>query len=142
MIKQQILEIVAQFLKPELILLYFSLTVAVALFWFNKFPTIHGFINFTNALNTKGGNILILTLMVVVSNSVAMKFIYFMVDLSIQGKLTKDNALGLAAFSYVTAQVSGAILGAWLKALSPQDIITTSGVIKSETKVETSPFTL
>jgi hypothetical protein len=123
----------AQFLKPEVITLLLSVVALAVLFWYGKLPSVASFVAFCNAINTRGGNIVLLTMMVFLFVTTAMKYVYFIVGLEVAGKFTKESALAMSGYSFITGGVTGLAIGAWLKALSPQDMPTPGTTTASTT---------
>src|ERR1039458_3059201 len=116
----------AQFLKPEVVALLLGIVAVLVLALYGKLRTVASFVTFCNAINTRGGNIVLLSFMVFLLVTMSMKYVYFLVGLEITGSLTKESALAMNGFTFITGGVTGLILGAFLKALSPQDMPTRS----------------
>lgn len=127
----------AQFFKPEVVAMLATIIAIGVLAGKGKLPTVASFITFCNAINTRGGNIVLLSLMLLIFNAAAVKYLYFVVGLEISGKLTKESAIALTGLTYVTGQICGNVMGAWLKALSPQDMPTPGSTTATTTSTVT-----
>ncbi len=104
--------------------------------YFKLLPSIEALRSTAEVLNTKGGNILLLTGMSMIFFFIGMRFIYWSVDMIIDGKLTADNAMALTGVSWVTGTVFGGAFGALLKTMTG-DSPTTTPTHSTETKTTT-----
>jgi len=127
----------AQFLKPEVVAMLLAIVAVLVLALYGKLPTVASFVTFCNAINTRGGNIVLLSFMVFLLVTMSMKYVYFLVGLEITGKLTKESALAMNGFTFITGGVTGLITGAFLKALSPQDMPTPGSTTASTSSTVT-----
>lgn len=96
-----------------------SLTWIAAFFWWkDKFPSIEGFKGFVELINTKGGNILVLLFFSLLGCFASIRMLYYLIQLSVDGKLQQDNSFALLAISFVTNTLTGAFIGAMLKTMT------------------------
>lgn len=93
------------------------------LWWFGRVPKIESIKQFFEALNTKGGNILILLVMSVVGAFATTRMFYYLVQLSVDGKLQQDNAYALMGLAFLTNQLTGAFIGALLKTMTGDALV-------------------
>ena len=82
------MQTLAQFLKPEVLVLLAVIIGLIVLAAKGKLPTVNSFVAFCNAINTRGGNIVLLTVMVFLFVTTSMKYV-----LAVTYKLAVD-ALG------------------------------------------------
>ena len=129
----------AQFIKPEVLVLLVVIIGLIVLAAKGKLPTVNSFVAFCNAINTRGGNIVLLTVMVFLFVTTSMKYIYFVIGLEVGGRLTGNDALALSGYSFITGAVTGLSIGAWLKALSPQDMPTPGSTTASTSSTVAAP---
>ena len=127
----------AQFLKPEVLAMLLTIGLLALLGWYGKLPSVESFVTFCNAINTRGGNIVLLSFMVFLLVTMSMKYVYFLVGLEVSGKLTKESALAMNGFTFITGGVTGLLVGAFLKALSPQDMPTPGSTTATTTSTVT-----
>jgi hypothetical protein len=128
--------------KPDFVLLLVCIGVMSAMWAKGKLPHMSSLVTLFNALNTRGGNIALLSLMVIVFTSTAMRYIYFIVGLEVAGKLTRESAVAMNGFTFVTGSVCGLAMGAWLKAMSPQDMPVPPGTTsRTTTSIEATTGT-
>lgn len=95
-----------------------ALFVGAFFWWKGKFPSIETFAKFIELINTKGGNILVLLLVSLIGTYTSVRFLYYIVQLSVDGKLQQDNSFALLAISFLTNTLTGAFIGAMLKTMT------------------------
>lgn len=106
--------------RDALLLLLF-VVLWVALIWTRRAPTADSWRAFVNVLDSRGGNILILLGGTIYSFRAAMRLFYHAIDLVVEGKLGKDDAILLMALTFVTGTVFGQFSGALMKTLHGKD---------------------
>lgn len=90
--------------------------------WFGKLPSINSIQGLATVLNTRGGNILILTFLTVAFSIAGIRLIYWGTMLALSGKIDmKDAILLLPGFGWVTGQLAGGVQGALLKTMTGED---------------------
>lgn len=95
-----------------------ALFAACFFWWKERFPSIEAFQKFIELVNTKGGNILVLLFMSLIGTFASVRFLYYIVQLSVDGKLQQDNSFALLAISFLTNTLTGAFIGAMLKTMT------------------------
>lgn len=88
------------------------------LIWKNKMPTIGGFRDFVNVVNSRGGNILVLGWLTLYSFRAAMRMFYHLMDLIAQGKLDGRDGVTQLFITFATAQAFGFFAGALIKTMT------------------------
>lgn len=86
--------------------------------WYGKLPSIDVFSKLMDLANTKGGNIFILSLFSAFGIFASVRMLYYLVQLSVDGKLQQDNSFALLSISFMTNTITGAFIGALLKTMS------------------------
>ncbi len=99
------------------------LAVWAALQWTKKLPTIQSVHQFTETLNTRGGNILILTMLMLFFFHKSIWLFTLLMDLSKPGVsgeplIRQDNAFALMALQFVTASAFGGASAAMYKTMT------------------------
>lgn len=87
----------------------------------NKLPSIEGVRALVGILNSRGGNILILTMLTLTFFQASMRWFYYVMGLLQSKSITPDNAVLIAGISFVTGTAFGSAIGALLSALTGQD---------------------
>jgi hypothetical protein len=105
------------FIWAEISVVLFAAWISV-FWWFGKMPSIQTFRAFVDSLNTKGGNILILLFFAIIGAFATVRMFYYLVQLSVDGKLQQDNAYALMGLTFLTNQLTGAFVGALLKTMT------------------------
>lgn len=90
--------------------------------WNGKLPTTESIQALATITATKGGNIIILVIMAMAFFFAGMRLIYYCLSLSIDGKLSTDNAVMMLAITFVTGTAFGATLGALLKTMTGENV--------------------
>ena len=126
-----------QFLKPETVILIFSLIAIAVFIWFKKYPPMEDIASLSNVLNSRGGNILVLIILSILFFQVGMKFMYYLMDLIVQNKLSPDNAMAMLGIQWCTGAAFGGAFGALLKTMTGEEVKQTGVQSTVETKVKT-----
>jgi hypothetical protein len=105
--------------------------------WHQKLPSTESIQNLATVLATKGGNIMILTGMGFVFFFAGLRLIYYCLSLSIDGKVSTDNAVMMLAITFVTGTAFGGTQGALLKTMTGENV--KSGDTVSSTVTVTTP---
>lgn len=132
--------------QSNIVGLVFTLVIfftIVLMQWNKKLPTIDSLNRLTSVLNARGGNILVLLILVVFFYASAMKFFYWTIERIMEGKLTADNALVATGVTFVTGTAFGMVLSPMLKAMTGEsstsrtsDILPSGGSVTTNTTTE------
>jgi len=76
--------------------------------------------------NTKGGIILLLWFTSMAFFLAGMRLIYWSVNMMIDGKISADNALVVACFSWVSGSAFGGTIGAMIKTMTGETVVAKS----------------
>ena len=85
--------------------------------WFGRLPSIETFAKLVDTIDTRGGNILILLFLGGFGMFASVRMLYYLVQLSVDGKLQQDNSFALLSISFLTNTITGAFIGALLKTM-------------------------
>ena len=99
-------------------MIWLFVLLLVFLAWHNKLPRVATVHEFFDALNSRGGNIVILGLMSIAFFKSAMQMFYWTMDKIVDGKVSADNAILLAGFSFVTGTAFGGSFSSMLKGMT------------------------
>jgi Na+/phosphate symporter len=99
------------------VLLLFWATFVV-MQWYGKLPKIQSIHDLVDLMNSRGGNLLILTIMVGGFFHAAMVLYFHVMSLYERKLITPDNALVSIGWSFVTGTAFGGAFGALLNAMS------------------------
>lgn len=99
-------------------LTFIGVAAFLVFWWFGKLPTIETFTKLVDTLNTRGGNILILLVLSAFGMFASVRMLYYLVQLSVDGRLQQDNSFALLSISFLTNTITGAFIGALLKTMS------------------------
>jgi hypothetical protein len=105
--------------------------------WHGKLPSAESIQSLATVMATKGGNILILTGMGFVFFFAGLRLIYYCLSLSIDGKVSTDNAVMMLAITFVTGTAFGGTQGALLKTMTGENVKSNDTV--SSTVTVTNP---
>lgn len=106
---------------PPLILL---IVIAVFL-WFDRLPSLTSIHGLAEIANTKGGIILLLYAMSLMFFFVGIRFGYWVISGSHEGKITVENGLVMAMFGFLTGSAFGGAFSAMLKTMTGDSTIGT-----------------
>jgi hypothetical protein len=120
------------------------LTTLVAMQWLGKLPKADSIQSLLAALNSRGGNILILSAFSVYFFHHSIKLFYMLLDMVRQQQLTQDNAFALMGLQFVTSTAFGGFSGALLKTMTGESskARTTDGVDGTTTSTSTTTSTV
>lgn len=104
---------------------FLMMAVFIVMWWFGKLPTIATIHGLAEIANTKGGIILLLYAMSFVFFYSGMRYSYWVMSKSQDGKLTTENALIMATFAFVTGSAFGGAFSAMLKTMTGDSTVTT-----------------
>ena len=90
----------------------------VILLWYKKLPAISSWHEFFNAVNSRGGNIVLLGILSIAFFRAAMQMFYWSMDKIVDGKLSADNAILLAGVTFVTGSAFGGAFSSMLKGMT------------------------
>jgi len=96
---------------------------AALLVWFSlqllgRMPKVKSVTDLVHAINSRGGNIVVLSASSVYFFSHSIRLFYFLLDMSKDGKIGQDNAFALMALQFVTSTAFGGSFGALLKTMT------------------------
>ena|SRR6185312_1670352 len=111
------------------------------MWWAGKFPSIETIHNLAELANTKGGIILLLYTMTFVYFLASVRFGYWVISRSSDGKVSTENALVLALFSFITGSAFGGSASAMYKTMTGDSIVTRNGGENGKTQTETTTVT-
>src|SRR5882757_1234764 len=100
------------------VLAYSIVVGAFALLWNDKMPSITSMMRLLAALNTKGGNLLMLSVFTSLFAIISIRTYLYIIDLSVNGKLNQDNTFALQAIAWVTGGLTTGFMGALLKTMT------------------------
>jgi hypothetical protein len=83
-----------------------------------RLPSPEGFDHFLGALNSKGGNIAILTLFTYISFVKASLMFYHLLDMVKANQLQQDNSFALMGLQFLTTSAFGLFAGALINTLT------------------------
>jgi len=94
------------------------MAAAFALIWTNRFPSLETIVKMLEALNTKGGNLLLLSFFTGLFAIISIRTFLYIIDLSVNGKMNQDNTFALQAIAWVTGGLTTGFMGALLKTMT------------------------
>lgn len=86
--------------------------------WNNKLPSTKSIQELMSTLNSRGGNIMILTFLSWAFFKVGMALFYNILDRIADGRITPDNAVVATSIAFVTGTAFGGAFGALLKTMT------------------------
>lgn len=93
--------------------------VLLAILQFAKrLPSREGAIDMIGALNSRGGNILVLAGLSIWFFQVGMKFMYYLIEMVSAKKLDDSNSLAMLGIQWITGAAFGGAFGALLKTMT------------------------
>lgn len=104
------------YLFPSAILL--TIVGLFILLWFDKMPSVESFTRLLEALNTRGGNILLLLAGTIIGAASSLRLFYYIIQLCVDGKLQQDNVYGIMSLTFITGTITGNFMGALLKTMT------------------------
>lgn len=107
----------------------------VVMLWNKKLPSSRDLHDFLGALNSRGGNILILGAMSIAFFRTAIQVFYWAMDKMVDGKLSADNAILLSCLTFVTGTAFGGAFSSMLKGMTGDN----SKSRESDTKAPMTP---
>lgn len=96
-----------------IVLIWFSV-----FWWFEKIPSVDSIKKGLGVLDTKGGNLAILTAFSFIGIFASIRLMYYILQLSVDGKLQQDNSFALLTVQFMTNTITGGFIGALLKTMS------------------------
>ena len=89
--------------------------------WYGKLPHLQSIIDLITAANSRGGNILILSVASIYFFSHSIRLFYLLMDYSKDGKIGQDNAFALMGLQFATSTAFGGAFGALLKTMTGEN---------------------
>ena len=86
----------------------------------NKLPTPEGFEHFLSALNSKGGNILILSVFTYIFSIQTIRWFYRLLEMVAEHQLNEANAIATLGAQFLTTTAFGMFAGALISTLTGQ----------------------
>lgn len=110
------------------------LVIYAILAWKRVLPSVESIRQFAAVLDSKGGNVIILSAFSIIFFASAMRLVYYLLENTKDGKIDVSNAIIMSALQFVTGGAFGGAFASLLKTLTGQE----SGLAasKSETKTE------
>jgi hypothetical protein len=103
---------------------YFPLIMAVltaaffVFWWFGKLPSPHQISEILELVNTRGGNICLLLGGTLVGAGASLRLFYYIIQLSVDGKIQQDNVFSIMSLTFITGTITGNFMGALLKTMT------------------------
>ena len=93
--------------------------IIIAVFgWFGKLPSISQMREAMELINSRGGNILLLLAATIIGTGASLRLFYYVIQLSVDGKVAQDNVFAIMSLTFVTGTVTGNFQGALLKTMT------------------------
>lgn len=89
-----------------------------AMAWTNRLPSLETIVKLLEALNTKGGNLMLLSFFTGLFAIISIRTFLYIIDLSVNGKMPQDNTFALQAIAWVTGGLTTGFMGALLKTMT------------------------
>lgn len=90
-----------------------------ALFWwYGKLPSVSQTRELLDLVNSRGGNIILLLLATIIGAGTSLRLFYYVIQLSVDGKLAQDNVFAIMSLTFVTGTITGNFQGALLKTMT------------------------
>lgn len=96
-----------------------ALVIYLALAFKNKLPTVESFGKFVSLVDSRGGNILLLTILSYIFFRSSMHLAYYL--MALPEEVSKATTISTAAFSFASGTAFGGAFGALLKSLTGQE---------------------
>lgn len=96
----------------------FFVSLWVFMQWHGRLPSTDSIQEFITMLNSRGGNILVLTCLSMYFFKYAVYLFFHLLQLTREGKITPDNAFALMAVQFLTTTAFGGFSGALLKTMT------------------------
>lgn len=106
-------------------LLFVMAVIFGVMWWFGKLPSIAMIHGLAEIANTKGGIILLLYVMCFSFFYSGMRYVYWVMAKSQDGKLTVSDGLIMAGFAFVTGSAFGGAQAAMLKTMTGDSTVST-----------------
>ena len=100
---------------------FLFILIVATMQWFGKLPSIRSVEDLAQVLNSRGGNILVLAIFSFIFFITAIRFTYWVIGHSIDGKLTVENSVAMAAFTWITGSAFGGAFTSMVKAMTGSD---------------------
>jgi len=108
----------------DLVALFLIFFTIVAMQWRHKLPEPWVLKQYLSAINDRGGNILVLSLMSAWFFAVSVRIFYYAFELLANKRLDPDNAILLMGVQFVSNSAFGMCFGALLKTMTGSDSMT------------------
>lgn len=96
--------------------------VALVLFfllaWFKRLPNVEAMTKFMESLNTKGGNLLVLSFFTLVFGITSIRVFLYLLDLSVHHLIDTNNTYALQFIAWVTTSLTIGFIAALLKSMT------------------------
>lgn len=93
----------------------------VVMQWKGKLPQVKSVQDLATALNSRGGNILILGLFSAGFFIASLRFTYWIISRASDGKITVENSVAMAAFTWMTGSAFGGAFTSMVKAMTGEN---------------------
>lgn len=92
--------------------------VFIGLMAFKRLPSVEGWGHFLESLNTKGGNILILTIFTQISLTHTIRWMYHIIEMVHLHELTENNVYATTGIQFLSTTAFGMFAGALISTLT------------------------
>jgi hypothetical protein len=106
--------------------------VLVVFGWFGKLPTAETLTKLMEVINTRGGNIMLLLFGTILGTSATMRLFYYVIQLSVDGKVMQDNVFALMGLTFLSGTITGGFMGALLKTMTGDSVPIHPPAVKDE----------
>lgn len=100
---------------------FFMVLVMVLMQWHGKLPTMNSLNSLANIINSRGGNIMVLGGFSILFFVTAIRFTYWIISKSMDGKVTVENSVAMAAFTWITGSAFGGSFTSMVKAMTGEN---------------------
>lgn len=100
------------------LIIFFTLVVMQ---WYRKLPSVDSIQELASVVNSRGGNIMVLGIFSFVFFMSALRFTYWFMEKATTGKISAQDTLGLAAFTWVTGTAFGGAFTSMVKAMTGEN---------------------
>lgn len=94
-----------------------GMLVLSVFWWFGKFPSAESVGKFMSGFDSRGGQVAILCVFSLLGTFASLRLMYYIIQLSVDGKLQQDNSYALLSVQFVSNTITGAFIGALLKTM-------------------------
>lgn len=100
---------------------YFLVILWAFMQWHGKMPSTQSIQDLASVINSRGGNIMVLAGFSILFFASSTRFVYWVLQKQVEGKITVELALGTAAFSWLTGSCFGGAFTSMVKAMTGEN---------------------